>query len=343
MSKEEIAGTVRKPERRDEVSFGYEDIKAAYDLIKPYIRRTPLETSMHLSTEEKKYSFKLEPFQTVKSFKIRGAMSKMTTLTEEERQRGVATISSGNHGASVSYAAKILGIKKAQIIVPATTPQAKVDKIRYYGGEALLMGKNYDEAHAMGMAHIESNGMTFIDAYYDDPKIYAGQGTIGIELLEQDPDIDTVVVPIGGGGLITGIATAVKAIKPGIRVIGVQTEACPAMIKAFEDKVFYEEYPVTGDTVCDALVGGIGKLSYEILEPLVDDIIEVKEETIKKAIVHMALNEKFIVEGAGAVALAAVIDKPERVGGSNIAMVVSGGNIDSELFCSLLVEFKDRV
>lgn len=325
------------------MSFGYEDIKAAYDRIKPYIRRTPLETSMHLSTEEKKYSFKLEPFQTVKSFKIRGAMSKMTTLTEEERQRGVATISSGNHGASVSYAAKILGIKKAQIIVPATTPQAKVDKIRYYGGEALLMGKNYDEAHAMGMAHIESNGMTFIDAYYDDPKIYAGQGTIGIELLEQDPDIDTVVVPIGGGGLITGIATAVKAIKPGIRVIGVQTEACPAMIKAFEDKVFYEEYPVKGDTVCDALVGGIGKLSYEILEPLVDDIIEVEEETIKKAIVHMALNEKFIVEGAGAVALAAVIDKPERVGGSNIAMVVSGGNIDSELFCSLLVEFKDRV
>ena len=227
--------------------------------------------------------------------------------------------------------------------MPATTPQAKVDKIRYYGGEALLMGKNYDEAHAMGMVHIESNGMTFIDAYYDDPKIYAGQGTIGIELLEQDPDIDTVVVPIGGGGLITGIATAVKAIKPDIRVIGVQTEACPAMIKAFEDKVFYEEYPVTGDTVCDALVGGIGKLSYEILEPLVDDIIEVKEETIKKAIVHMALNEKFIVEGAGAAALAAVMDEPERVGGSNIAMVVSGGNIDSELFCSLLAEFKDRV
>lgn len=325
------------------MSFTYEEIKAAYDRIKPYIRKTPLETSMHLSSEERKYAFKLEPFQTVKSFKIRGAMSKMTILTEEERQRGVATISSGNHGASVSYAASILGIEKAQIIVPATTPQAKVDKIRYYGGEALLMGKNYDEAHAMGMAHIESNGMTFIDAYYDDPKIYAGQGTIGIELLEQDPDIDTVVVPIGGGGLITGIATAVKAIKPDIRVIGVQTEACPAMIKAFEDKVFYEEYPVTGDTVCDALVGGIGKLSYEILEPLVDDIIEVKEETIKKAIVHMALNEKFIVEGAGAAALAAVMDEPDRVGGKNIAMVVSGGNIDSGLFCQLVEEYREDV
>lgn len=322
------------------MGFAYEEIKAAYDRIKPYIRKTPLEASMHLSTEERKYSFKLEPFQTVKSFKIRGAMSKMTTLTEDERTRGVATISSGNHGASVSYAAKVLGIEKAQIIVPETTPQAKVDKIRYYGGEALLMGKNYDEAHALGMEHIKNNGMTFIDAYYDDPKIYAGQGTIGIEILEQDPDVDTIVVPIGGGGLITGIATAAKAIKPDVRIIGVQTEACPAMIKAFEDKVFYEEYPVSGDTVCDALVGGIGKLSYEILEPMLEDIIEVREDTIKKAIVHMALNEKFIVEGAGAAALAAVMDEPERVGGKNIAMVVSGGNIDSELFCRLIAEFK---
>lgn len=322
------------------MGFAYEEIKAAYDRIKPYIRKTPLEASMHLSTEERKYSFKLEPFQTVKSFKIRGAMSKMTTLTEDERTRGVATISSGNHGASVSYAAKVLGIEKAQIIVPETTPQAKVDKIRYYGGEALLMGKNYDEAHALGMEHIKNNGMTFIDAYYDDPKIYAGQGTIGIEILEQDPDVDTIVVPIGGGGLITGIATAAKAIKPDVRIIGVQTEACPAMIKAFEDKVFYEEYPVSGDTVCDALVGGIGKLSYEILEPMLEDIIEVREDTIKKAIVHMALNEKFIVEGAGAAALAAVMDEPERVGGNNIAMVVSGGNIDSELFCRLIAEFK---
>ncbi|MDO4745684.1 MAG: threonine/serine dehydratase [Bacillota bacterium] len=322
------------------MSFGYEDIKAAYSRIKPYIRKTPLENSMDLSTDERKYSFKLEPFQTVKSFKIRGAMSKMTTLTEEERQRGVATISSGNHGASVSYAASVLGIEKAQIIVPETTPHAKVDKIRYYGGEALLMGKNYDEAHALGMEYIEKNGMTFIDAYYDDPKIYAGQGTIGIEIFEQDPDIDTIVVPIGGGGLITGIATAAKAIKPDVRIIGVQTEACPAMIKAFEDKVFYEEYPVTGDTVCDALVGGVGKLSYETLEPLLEDIIEVREETIKKAVVHMALNEKFIVEGAGAAALAAVMDEPERVGGKNIVMVVSGGNIDSELFCKLIEEYK---
>lgn len=321
------------------MSFNYDEINAAYDRIAPYIRKTPLEASMHLSSGKREYFFKLESTQTVKSFKIRGALSKMTTLTKEEREKGVATISSGNHGASVSYAAKLLGIKNAKVIVPETAPQAKIDKIRYYGAEALLMGKNYDEAHAMGMDYIDNNGMTYIDAYYDDPKIYAGQGTVGIEIMEQNPEIDTIVVPIGGGGLITGIAAAAKAVKPEVRIIGVQTEACPAMIKALQDKMFYEEYPVTGDTVCDALVGGVGKLSYELLPKYIDDIIEVKEQTIQKAIVHMALNEKFIVEGAGAAPLAAVMDEPERVGGYRIAMVVSGGNIDDELFCRLLEKY----
>ena len=263
-------------------TFTAREVYDAYERIKNYIYKTPLEESLYLGTEEQKYFFKLESTQTVKSFKIRGALNKMSTLTEEERQRGVATISSGNHGASVSYAAKLLGIKNAKIIVPETTPQAKVDKIKYYGADVMLMGSGYDEAHAMGMSYIEENGMTYIDAYYDDPKIYGGQGTVAVEILDQNPDIDTIVVPIGGGGLITGIAVAAKAIKPDIRIIGVQTEACPAMIRAYEDNVFYEEYPTTGDTICDALVGGVGKLSYDILKDYVDDLIEVKEATIKK-------------------------------------------------------------
>ena len=249
-------------------TFTAREVYDAYERIKNYIYKTPLEESLYLGTEEQKYFFKLESTQTVKSFKIRGALNKMSTLTEEERQRGVATISSGNHGASVSYAAKLLGIKNAKIIVPETTPQAKVDKIKYYGADVMLMGSGYDEAHAMGMSYIEENGMTYIDAYYDDPKIYGGQGTVAVEILDQNPDIDTIVVPIGGGGLITGIAVAAKAIKPDIRIIGVQTEACPAMIRAYEDNVFYEEYPTTGDTICDALVGGVGKLSYDILKTM---------------------------------------------------------------------------
>ena len=251
-------------------TFTANEVHDAYERIKDYIYKTPLEESLYLGSGDQKYFFKLESAQTVKSFKIRGALNKMSTLTEEERQRGVATISSGNHGASVSYAAKLLGIKNAKVIVPETTPQAKVDKIEYYGADVMLMGNGYDEAHAMGMSYIEENGMTYIDPYYDDPKIYGGQGTIAIEILDQNPDIDTIVVPIGGGGLITGIAVAAKAIKPDIRMIGVQTEACPAMIRAYEDNVFYEEYPTTGDTVCDALVGGVGRLSYDILKDYVN-------------------------------------------------------------------------
>ena len=319
-------------------TFTVREVYDAYERIKNYIYKTPLEESLYLGTEEQKYFFKLESTQTVKSFKIRGALNKMSTLTEEERQRGVATISSGNHGASVSYAAKLLGIKNAKIIVPETTPQAKVDKIKYYGADVMLMGSGYDEAHAMGMSYIEENGMTYIDAYYDDPKIYGGQGTVAVEILDQNPDIDTIVVPIGGGGLITGIAVAAKAIKPDIRIIGVQTEACPAMIRAYEDNVFYEEYPTTGDTICDALVGGVGKLSYDILKDYVDDLIEVKEATIKKAVKHMIKEEKFIVEGASATTVAAVMDDRERVAGKNIALVMSGGNIDGDLMVKLLNE-----
>lgn len=317
-------------------TFTAREVYDAYERIKNYIYKTPLEESLYLGTDEQKYFFKLESTQTVKSFKIRGALNKMSTLTEEERQRGVATISSGNHGASVSYAAKLLGIKNAKIIVPETTPQAKVDKIKYYGADVMLMGSGYDEAHAMGMSYIEENGMTYIDAYYDDPKIYGGQGTIAIEIVDQNPDIDTIVVPIGGGGLITGIAVAAKAIKPDIRIIGVQTEACPAMIRAYEDNVFYEEYPTTGDTVCDALVGGVGKLSYDILKDYADDLIEVKEATIRKAVKHMIKEEKFIVEGASAATVAAVMDDRERIGGKNIALVMSGGNIDGDLMVKLL-------
>ena len=318
--------------------FTAKEVREAYERIQPYVYKTPLEESLYLGNEERKYYFKLECNQTVKSFKIRGALSKMTTLTQQQRKRGVATISSGNHGASVSYGARLLGVEKAVVIVPETTPKPKVDKIRFYGAEVLLLGANYDEAHKLGMEYIEKNGMTYIDAYYEDPKIYGGQGTVALEILEQRPEIDTIVVPIGGGGLITGIAVAAKDIRPDIRIIGVQTEACPAMIRALADQVFYEEYPVTGPTICDALVGGVGKLSYEILGDYVDDMIMVKEDTIKKAVKFMIKEEKYIVEGAGAATVAAVMDEPERVGGRHIALVMSGGNIDGDLMVELLKE-----
>lgn len=317
------------------MTFNYEQVKNAYENIKTYIPTTPLEESYYLGDQDCKYFFKLESFQRAKSFKIRGALNKMLGLSKEEKDSGVATVSSGNHGSSVSYAAKLLGIKNAVIIVPKNTPQSKIDKIEYFGGTAMLLGKDYDEAYALGMKYIEDNKLTFIDAYYNDPKIYAGQGTIAIEILKQNQNIDTIIVPIGGGGLITGIAVAAKAINPDIRIVGVQTEACPAMVMAYKDNVFYETY-ASKESICDALLGGIGKLSYEMAKDLVDDFIVVSEESIAKAVAFMATEEKYIVEAGSCTTVTAVMDYKERIGGNNIALVLSGGNIDGDILKSIL-------
>lgn len=320
------------------MSFNYEDVNNAYERIKDYIVKTPLSESFYLGNDNQKYFLKLESFQRAKSFKIRGALNKMMTLTECERKNGVSAISSGNHGSSVSYAASILGIKKSKIIVPKNTPKTKIDKIKYFGSEVLLLGDNYDEAYSLGMEYIKNNGLTYVDAYYSDPYIYAGQGTIAIELFEQNKDIDTILVPIGGGGLITGISVAAKKIKPTVRIIGVQTKACPAMINAYRDNIFYDEYD-SEKTICDALVGGIGKLSYEMAKDYVDEFISVEEESIERAVSFMAKEEKYIIEGGSATTVAAVMDYREKIGGKNIALVLSGGNIDGSLLTSILQRY----
>jgi threonine dehydratase len=320
------------------MSFNYNNVKNAYERIKKHVPKTPLEESFYLGDESNKYFFKLESLQRVKSFKIRGALNKMMTLTKEEMSQGVAAISSGNHGSSVSYAASILGINNVKIIVPKTTPQSKIDKIQHFGAGVLLLGDNYDETHSLGMDFIKKHQLTYIDAYYSDPEIYGGQGTVGIEILEQNSDIDTIVVPIGGGGLITGIAVAAKSIKPEIRIIGVQTEACPAMIKSYEDNIFHEEYP-SEESLCDALVGGVGKLSYDLAKNYVDDFIAVSEESIAKAVSFMAKKEKYIVEAGSCTTVAAVMDYRERIGGENIALVLSGGNIDGDILTYILSKY----
>ena len=321
------------------MAFDFNEVKAAYERIRPYVRKTLLEESFYLGDGERRYFFKLESLQRAKSFKIRGALNKMLTLTAEEAAQGVATVSSGNHGSSVSYAASLLGIQNAKVIVPEGTPHSKIDRIRYFGAEVLQMGKSYDEAHRLGLDYIRRHGLTYIDAYYDDPKIYGGQGTIGIEILEQNPDIDTIVVPIGGG-LITGIAVAAKALKPDIRIVGVQTEKCPAMIKSYEDGVFYEEYPCEGDSICDALLGGVGALSYQMVKDCVDDLVAVSEDTVGRAVSFMAREEKFVVEAGSCTTVAAVMDHRERIGGRQIALVLSGGNIDGQMLASLLEKYQ---
>ena len=313
----------------------FEDVLAAREAIRPYVRQTPLEESFFLGDEAHKFYFKLESLQRARSFKIRGAVNKMLSLTEEEKARGVAAVSSGNHGSSVAYAAQLLGIDKAVIVVPGCTPRSKIEKIRYFGGEVEIMGRNYDEAHAQGMEYIRANGLTNIDSCHHDIKVYAGQGTVALEILEQEPEIDTIVVPIGGGGIATGVALAAKHINPAIRVYGVQTEACPAMVASYADGVCYEEYPI-GSTLCDGLVGGVGVLSYEMLRDLLDDILVVKEETIRRATAFLLTEEKFVVEAASATTVAAVWDHPEKFTGKKTALILTGGNIDGETIRKVL-------
>lgn len=321
------------------MSFTFQNVQQAYERIRPYVRQTPLEESFYLGGEGRRYFFKLESLQRAKSFKIRGAVNKMLTLTDDERKRGVATISSGNHGSSVSYAASLLGIQAVRVIVPESTPRSKVERIRYFGAEVLQMGRDYDEAHALGMAYIRSGGMTYIDPYYDDPLIYAGQGTVAVEILHQNPNIDTIVVPVGGGGLLTGIAVAAKALKPTIRVVGVQTEACPALIQSYKDGVFYAEYP-SRPSLCDSLIGGVGALSYEMARSYVDDLFTVSEDAIGRAMKLTARQEKFIAEAGSCTTVAAVLEQRERLGGQNIALVLSGGNIDGDTLCALLNQYR---
>lgn len=318
--------------------LNYNDVVEAYKRIKDKIYITPLEKSIYLSNEDTNYYLKLECLQPPKSFKLRGALSKMTTLTKEERKKGVVAVSSGNHGAAVSYAANLLGIDNVLIFVPNVTPQSKIDKIKYYGGQVKIVGNNYDETHSIGMDYVKNHDMTYIDPYYSDPLVYAGQGTTAIEILMQNPDIDTIMVPIGGGGLITGVSVAAKAIKSSIKIIGLQTKACPAMIKSLEDNVFYDQYP-SDESICEALVGGVGELAYNMAKDSIDEILEIKEEFIEKAVSHMIKKEKVVAEPSSCICVAAILQEPERIDGKNVALVISGGNIGEELMVKLLNKY----
>lgn len=309
-------------------------VKESKNLIQPYIFQTPLDQSIYLSDENKKIYFKNEGLQHTKSFKLRGAFSKLLRLSEEEKSKGVIAVSSGNHGIAVSYACQVLGIDKVLIFVPENTPESKTSKIKLYGGEIIIEGKTYDDAHKIGMAYVQNHNMTYIDGYDKDPLIYAGQGTAGLEILEKKPSISSILVPIGGGGLITGIAVAAKAIKPNIKIIGVQTEACPAMKASIEDQKLYSEYP-SDPSVCEALIGGIGQLAYQH-KSLIDDILIVKETTIKKAIGHMIKKEKLIVEPSSCTVVAALMDYPDYDFGKNVALLLSGSNIDTDLMMQVL-------
>ena len=322
--------------------FTGEDVRAAYERIKDHVRRTPLDDSLYLGTEDCRYRFKLESQQLGRSFKIRGVLNVLLQLSPAQLQRGVGTVSTGNHAIALAYAAKQLGVE-CVVIVPVGTSKTKLDRMRLYGARIMTMGGNYDEALTLGRNYIDCNELVYVDPGKNDSVSSAGHGTVGYEIALLHPSVDTIVVPVGGGGLITGVAVGARVLRPDMRIVGVQTAACPSVYQSFKDKFCYTKYPLTEETICDAVAGGIGTLAYEMLPDLVDEWIVVEESEVRSAVRFMVMEERILLEGASAMAVAAVRDYPERVGGSNVAIIVSGGNVDGKRLATVLNEADDSL
>jgi threonine dehydratase len=311
------------------------DILAARGRIASSVYYTPCTRSEMLSRMSGQSVFlKLENLQMTGSFKERGALNKIATLTPEQGARGVVAASAGNHAQGVAYHATQRGIRSV-IVMPLTTPLVKVTATRSFGAEVVLHGGNYDEACTEASRLCEAEGMTFIHPF-DDPLVMAGQGTIGLELLEQVDGLEAVVVPIGGGGLIGGIACAVKESRPGVRVIGVQTSRLPSMLEAVK-----AHHPVTlepGTTIADGIaVRRAGDVTFPVVNRYVDEIVTVDEDEIASAILTLLEREKTLAEGAGATALAAVLQQRTSLPkDTRTAVLVCGGNIDVTLLSRII-------
>jgi threonine dehydratase len=274
---------------------------------------------------------KFENLQFTASFKERGALNRLSALSPEERKRGVIAMSAGNHAQGVAYHARRLGIP-ATIVMPEATPTVKVENTRGHGATVILDGPTLEEAAAFAVDYGDKNGLVFIHPY-DDPLVMAGQGTIALEMLAAVPDLDTLIVPIGGGGLISGMAIAAKSVKPGIEVVGVQAALYPSMYNLVKDA----SLPMRGDTLAEGIaVKAPGKFTAEVVKRYVDDIVLVSEPQLERALSLLISIEKTVVEGAGAAGLAALVAGCERFKGRKVGLVLCGGNIDNRLLASVL-------
>lgn len=310
------------------------DIEAARRRIREHIFMTPCARSeyfsRHLGCEA---WFKLENLQMTGAFKERGALNKLMLLSPEERARGVVTASAGNHAQAVSYHSGRLGIP-ATIVMPEATPLIKVSSTRAHGANVILHGTNFDESLAKALAICEEQKATFVHPF-DDKAVIAGQGTIGLELLEQNPFLEVVIVPIGGGGLIAGIACAMKEVNPSVRIIGVETQAIPKMKASLEaGKVVTVD---VGRTLADGVaVRRPGELTFPLVRKYVDEVVTVDDEEIANAILLLLEREKTVAEGAGATGLAAAVNGKIDIEGRKIAMLIGGGNIDVNVISRII-------
>lgn len=291
--------------------------------------RTPITYSKRLSEiSNAEIYLKWESLQKTRSFKPRGAYNKICSLTPEERNKGVITASTGNHALAVALVAKMMNIK-ATVVVPKNAPKVKVKQCRALGAEVVLKGADYDESLIYCKKMISDTGATYIPAF-EDYKVIAGQGTIGCEILEEMPDADTIIVPIGGGGLISGIALWVKTVNPRIRVVGAQSTAAYTMHECFKAKKIVD-VPVP-PTIADGLAGGISQMTLDLVLKYVDEIVLAEEKELKSAILWVLKNERQVVEGSGVVGPAAILQgRIQFKRGEKVVVVISGGNIDMEL------------
>jgi len=308
------------------------DVERAAAGIRGSVVETPCTRSRTLSAIlGPEIWLKFENLQFTASYKERGALNRLLALDPGERQRGVVAMSAGNHGQGVAYHAAHLGIP-ATIVMPETTPTVKAENTRRLGATVILEGKTLEEAAAFAKRHGEERRLLFIHPY-DDPLVIAGQGTIALEILTAAPDLDVLVVPIGGGGLVSGMAIAAKALRPQIQIIGAEASLYPSMYNALKSA----HLPVSGDTLAEGIaVKHPGELTEPIAHALLDDIMLVSEAEIERALCLLLNIEKTVVEGAAAAGLAAVIANPNRFLGRKVGLVLTGGNIDARLLASVL-------
>jgi threonine dehydratase len=310
-----------------------DDIRAAAARIDGAVIRTPMLISQTLSEAiGAEVWLKFENLQFTAAYKERGALNKLLQLTPEERARGVIAASAGNHAQAVAYHAKRLGIP-AVIVMPEGTPTIKVTQTEGHGARVVLFGKIVDDAFAKARELEAEHGYVFVHAF-DDPKIIAGAGTVALEMLEDAPDLDTIVVPIGGGGLMSGVSIAARALKADIELIGVEAELYPSMKCAIQNC----QMPLGGDTLAEGIaVKQPGELTSRILAEYANDVVLVPERDLERAVAMLAGIEKTVVEGAGAAGLAAMLNDPERYKGKKVATLLCGGNIDTHLLANVLV------
>ena len=314
------------------MTLTFDSIKAAAERIRGHVERTPMRHSRTLSEiTGADVWVKFENLQFTAAYKERGALNKLLQLTADERRRGVIAASAGNHAQGLAYHGARLGIP-VTIVMPKATPFVKVEQTRSHGANVVIEGESYDDASVFAVTLGEQRGLVFVHPF-NDLDVMAGQGTIALEMFEDVPDIEVLPVPIGGGGLISGVATAAKAIRPDVQVIGLE----PAMYPSFSGRMRNSPVKAGGQTIAEGIaVKQVGDLTYAIARPLIDEVLLIEEPEFERAIALYANVEKTIAEGAGAGSLAALLAYPELFRGKTCGLILTGGNIDTRLLASVL-------